>query len=77
MSLCSMGGLVVKQMLYNARTENLDDFIKNTVGVVCFTQQFCFLQLWRKMTEKIVFINVHYYLLTMYTQDFTLLSGVL
>ncbi|KAI3460251.1 hypothetical protein Pfo_016914 [Paulownia fortunei] len=32
----SMGGLVVKQMLYQAKTENKDNFVNNTVGVVCF-----------------------------------------
>lgn len=31
-----MGGLVVKQMLYKAMTENIDNLVKNTVGVVCF-----------------------------------------
>lgn len=31
----SMGGLVVKQMLYQAKTEKKDNFVKNTIGVVC------------------------------------------
>lgn len=35
--MCSMGGLVVKQMLYKAKTENVDNLVKNTIGVVCFT----------------------------------------
>lgn len=33
---CSMGGLVVKQMLYQAKEENMEDFVKNTIGIVCF-----------------------------------------
>lgn len=33
----SMGGLVVKQMLYKAMTENLDSLVKNTVGVVFYS----------------------------------------
>ncbi|KAL5558586.1 hypothetical protein UlMin_034797 [Ulmus minor] len=33
----SMGGLVVKQMLYKARTENLDNLVKNTAGVVFYS----------------------------------------
>ncbi|GMH23226.1 hypothetical protein Nepgr_025069 [Nepenthes gracilis] len=33
----SMGGLVVKQMLYEANTENLTDFVNNTVGVVFYS----------------------------------------
>lgn len=32
---CSMGGLVVKQMLYQAKEDNMDDFVNNTIGVVC------------------------------------------
>lgn len=31
-----MGGLVVKQMLYQAKAENKDNFVNNTVGVVRF-----------------------------------------
>lgn len=31
----SMGGLVVKQMLYQAKAEKKDDLVKNTIGVVC------------------------------------------
>lgn len=34
--VCSMGGLVVKQMLYKAKTENVDNLVKNTIGIVCF-----------------------------------------
>lgn len=34
--MCSMGGLVVKQMLYKAKTENVDNLVKNTIGIVCF-----------------------------------------
>lgn len=30
-----MGGLVVKQMLYQAKNSNLTEFVKNTIGVVC------------------------------------------
>lgn len=33
----SMGGLVVKQMLYKAQTENIDKLVKNTVGVVFYS----------------------------------------
>ncbi|XP_031740337.1 uncharacterized protein LOC101222471 isoform X2 [Cucumis sativus] len=33
----SMGGLVVKQMLYKAKTENIDNLVKNTVGVVFYS----------------------------------------
>ncbi|XP_022133611.1 uncharacterized protein LOC111006140 isoform X2 [Momordica charantia] len=33
----SMGGLVVKQMLYKAQTENIDNLVKNTVGVVFYS----------------------------------------
>ncbi|XP_062113720.1 uncharacterized protein LOC133824760 isoform X2 [Humulus lupulus] len=33
----SMGGLVVKQMLYKAKTENFDNLVKNTVGVVFYS----------------------------------------
>ncbi|CAA0830294.1 alpha/beta-Hydrolases superfamily protein [Striga hermonthica] len=33
----SMGGLVVKQMLYQARTENKDNFVENTVGIVFYS----------------------------------------
>ncbi|XP_060199493.1 uncharacterized protein LOC132627900 isoform X1 [Lycium barbarum] len=33
----SMGGLVVKQMLYQAKTEKNDDFVKNTIGVVFYS----------------------------------------
>lgn len=35
-----MGGLVVKQMLHKAKTEKIDNFVKNTVGLVCFTSSF-------------------------------------
>lgn len=31
-----MGGLVVKQMLYQAKAENKEQLVNNTVGVVCF-----------------------------------------
>lgn len=37
MIICSMGGLVVKQMLYQAKAESNDDLVNNTVGVVCFS----------------------------------------
>ncbi|KAG5543419.1 hypothetical protein RHGRI_016224 [Rhododendron griersonianum] len=30
----SMGGLVVKQMLYQAKADNRDDFVNNTIGVI-------------------------------------------
>ncbi|PON46858.1 GPI inositol-deacylase PGAP1-like [Parasponia andersonii] len=33
----SMGGLVVKQMLYKAKTENFDNLVKNTIGVVFYS----------------------------------------
>lgn len=33
----SMGGLVVKQMLHKAKTENIDNFVKNTVGLVFYS----------------------------------------
>ncbi|KAJ8541071.1 hypothetical protein K7X08_001887 [Anisodus acutangulus] len=33
----SMGGLVVKQMLYQARAEKKDDLVKNTIGVVFYS----------------------------------------
>ncbi|PHT51161.1 hypothetical protein CQW23_10908 [Capsicum baccatum] len=33
----SMGGLVVKQMLYQAKAEKKDDFVKNTIGVVFYS----------------------------------------
>lgn len=33
--MCSMGGLVVKQMLYQAKADNMDEFVNNTIGVVC------------------------------------------
>ncbi|KAL3840378.1 hypothetical protein ACJIZ3_024969 [Penstemon smallii] len=33
----SMGGLVVKQMLYQAKAENKDNFVYNTVGVVFYS----------------------------------------
>ncbi|KAJ4966057.1 hypothetical protein NE237_017906 [Protea cynaroides] len=33
----SMGGLVVKQMLYQAREDNLNKFINNTIGVVFYS----------------------------------------
>ncbi|XP_021767646.1 uncharacterized protein LOC110732042 [Chenopodium quinoa] len=33
----SMGGLVVKQLLYQAKTENLDNLVNNTVGVVFYS----------------------------------------
>lgn len=29
-----MGGLVVKEMLYEAKLNNLEEFVKNTIGVV-------------------------------------------
>jgi len=32
---CSMGGLVVKQLLYQAKLNNYDNFLNNTVGLVC------------------------------------------
>ncbi|GER36963.1 alpha/beta-Hydrolases superfamily protein [Striga asiatica] len=35
--LLCMGGLVVKQMLYQARTENKDNFVENTVGIVFYS----------------------------------------
>ncbi|EOY14539.1 Alpha/beta-Hydrolases superfamily protein isoform 4 [Theobroma cacao] len=35
----SMGGLVVKQILYKAKAENMDNLVNNTVGVVCCSQQ--------------------------------------
>ncbi len=37
-AFCSMGGLVVKQMLHKAKAENIDNLVNNTVGVVCFNQ---------------------------------------
>ncbi|KAE8653978.1 hypothetical protein F3Y22_tig00117056pilonHSYRG00609 [Hibiscus syriacus] len=33
----SLGGLVVKQMLYKAKTENMDNLVNNTVGVVFYS----------------------------------------
>ncbi|KZV19773.1 hypothetical protein F511_06304 [Dorcoceras hygrometricum] len=33
----SMGGLVVKQMLFQARTENKDNFVNNTIGIVFYS----------------------------------------
>ncbi|XP_075082289.1 uncharacterized protein LOC107779561 isoform X2 [Nicotiana tabacum] len=33
----SMGGLVVKQMLYQAKAEKKDDLVKNTIGVVFYS----------------------------------------
>ncbi|WOL09441.1 hypothetical protein Cni_G18194 [Canna indica] len=33
----SMGGLVVKQMLYQAKINNLNEFVKNTIGVVFYS----------------------------------------
>ncbi|XP_006354916.1 uncharacterized protein [Solanum tuberosum] len=33
----SMGGLVVKQMLYQAKAEKKDNFVKNTIGVVFYS----------------------------------------
>ena len=36
-SFFSMGGLVVKQMLYQAMAENSDNLVKNTVGIVSFS----------------------------------------
>ncbi|KAL9254660.1 SERAC1-like protein [Drosera capensis] len=33
----SMGGLVVKQMLYQAKADNLNDIVDNTVGVVFYS----------------------------------------
>lgn len=41
--VCSMGGLVVKQMLYKAQTENIDKLVKNTVGVVCYLEHLFYL----------------------------------
>lgn len=35
--LCSMGGLVVKQMLHKAKSDNLNNLVKNTKGVVSDT----------------------------------------
>lgn len=43
--VCSMGGLVVKQMLYKAKTENIDNLVKNTIGLVCCTSITKFLTL--------------------------------
>jgi len=37
-AFCSMGGLVVKQMLHKAKAENIDNLVNNTAGVVCFNQ---------------------------------------
>ncbi|CAI9115772.1 OLC1v1016766C1 [Oldenlandia corymbosa var. corymbosa] len=33
----SMGGLVVKEMLYQAKAENKDNFVKNTIGIVFYS----------------------------------------
>lgn len=33
----SMGGLVVKQMLYQAKADNKDDFVNNTIGVAFYS----------------------------------------
>ncbi|KAF5747063.1 hypothetical protein HS088_TW06G01241 [Tripterygium wilfordii] len=33
----SMGGLVVKQMLYKAKAENIDNLVNNTIGVVFYS----------------------------------------
>ncbi|OUZ99824.1 GPI inositol-deacylase PGAP1-like [Macleaya cordata] len=33
----SMGGLVVKQMLHQAKAENFDEFVNNTVGIVFYS----------------------------------------
>lgn len=46
-----MGGLVVKQMLYQAKADNKDDFINNTIGVVC---------------REILILHLYYYFLLNY-----------
>ena len=66
---CSMGGLVVKQMLDKAKTENVDNLVKNTIGVVCFTS----------ITK---FLRFHFHLLLNYCSEMIimvlfLISGVL
>lgn len=33
----SMGGLVVKQMLHQAKAENIDNLVKNTIGIVFYS----------------------------------------
>ncbi|KAK1277228.1 hypothetical protein QJS04_geneDACA017175 [Acorus gramineus] len=33
----SMGGLIVKEMLYEARENNIDNFVNNTIGVVFYS----------------------------------------
>jgi len=33
----SMGGLVVKQMLYQAKADNMDEFVNNTIGVAFYS----------------------------------------
>ncbi|XP_059433338.1 uncharacterized protein LOC132166525 [Corylus avellana] len=33
----SMGGLVVKQMLYKAKAENIDSLVNKTIGVVFYS----------------------------------------
>ena len=55
--VCSMGGLVVKQMLYKAKTENIDNLVKNTVGVVCYIQIFVLLALFSILVPSI-FLSV-------------------
>jgi large-conductance mechanosensitive channel len=37
---CSMGGLVVKELLYQAKLNNYDNFLNNTVGLVCISLLF-------------------------------------
>jgi protein SERAC1 len=32
-----MGGLVVKELLYQAKLNNYDNFLNNTVGLVCIS----------------------------------------
>ena len=32
--VCSMGGLVVKQILHKAKEERFDNLMKNTIGIV-------------------------------------------
>lgn len=32
--VCSMGGLVVKQILHKAKEERFDNLVKNTMGIV-------------------------------------------
>lgn len=51
---CSMGGLVVKQILSKAKSENINNLVNNTKGIVCLSNRY--------FTYNVVLLDLYYHL---------------